>query len=131
MDYRLLDNKEKSVFGRITTLQKMIDKRKERIETNKLEIKEFQKELKFKQKELEKITNTFSPNVSFIKKRNRIYTYYIGRVRFWKKPIEFHIGDESIFKSRSKDYWISNVQKRFRKRLNNKDFKDYLGEYTN
>lgn len=121
--------KNRQQFGRVSTLKRMIKKRYERIEQNKSELNKLKIELSFRQKEIQKLTDTFNPKVYFMKKRNRSYYYWRGRVRFWNKNYDFHLGKEEYFKSRSEDFWTEYCKKEFRKRLTQKEIEDYLGSF--
>ena len=118
--------KDKKLFGRISTLKRMINRRYERIEKNRLEIQQFKKELSGQQKRLKKITDTYYPKVYFKKVKSGKYTYHKGRVRFWGKDYEFHIGSEDVFNSVDTDVWKKNIQQRFRKKLTEEDLRGYL-----
>jgi len=120
---------DKRCMSRISTLKRMIDKREERIETNNSEIKKFQRELRLKQRELKKLTDIWEINPQIKKPSpNSKYKNYRGRVRFWGRDKEFHIGSEEIYKGKSEEYWKDNIRKRFLKELTEDDLKQYLSE---
>ena len=118
--------KDRRLLGRIRTLKRMIDKRKERIETNKLEIEEYQKELILTNKKLKTLTDLYEPNVVIKKVKVGKYDYWRGDVRFFGRDMGFQIGKEEDYKSRSKEYWIKDIQKRFRKKITDKELEGYI-----
>ena len=119
-------------FGRILTLNRMINLRQKRINQNKSEINQFESEREQLRKEIHKITQTFEPKVYFMKKKqSKKYIYWKGRVRFWGKDYDFQIGTEEIYKSKSEDYWTEHIRKKFRKTLTIVDVKDYLDSFKN
>ena len=56
MKIRGIKDKHRRLNGRVSTLKRMMEKRKERIINNKREIWELQKELDIRQKQLKKVT---------------------------------------------------------------------------
>ena len=118
--------KDRRLLGRIRTLKRMIDNRKKRIETNKLEIEEYQKELILTNKKLKTLTDVYEPNVVIKKVKVGKYDYWRGDVRFFGRDMGFQIGKEEDYKSRSKEYWIKDIQKRFRKKITDKEIEDYI-----
>ena len=128
--------KDKKVIGTISTLKRKIDKRRERIKNNQREIHQFQSELKIKQKELKLSTKIWFVNVYIKKIKSGKYTYYKGRVRFWGRDYEYHIGNEETYMSmikklgekKGKRYWKIQIRNRFIKKLTKDDLEGYLSE---
>jgi len=127
MKVRGIKDKHRQLNGRVTTLKRMLEKRKERIINNKMEIWEIQKELDVRQKELKKVVGLWDIKPSFKRKRRGKYYYWIGFVKLLKRnPSEFQIGTDEIFYGRSKTHWIKKVRERFLKKITEKDFVGYL-----
>ena len=118
--------RDRRLLGRVRTLKRMIDNRKKRIETNKLEIEEYQKELILTNKKLKTLTDLYEPNVVIKKVKVGKYDYWRGDVRFFGRDMGFQIGKEENYKSRSKEYWIKDIQKRFRKKITDKELEGYI-----
>ena len=127
MKIRDIRKTHKKLIGRISTLKRMMDKRKERIINNKRDIWEFQKELDIRQKQLKKVVGLWDIKPSFKRKKRGKYYYWYGYVKFLKKnPKEFHIGTDETFNKNSKTYWIKNVRNRFIKYITEKQLEGYL-----
>ena len=120
--------KDRRLLGRIRTLKRMIDKRKERIELSNIDIENYQKELVLTNKKLKTLTDLYEPNVVIKKVKVGKYDYWRGDVRFFGRDMGFQIGKEEDYKSRSKEYWIKDVQKRFRKKITDKEIEDYISD---
>ena len=118
--------KDRRLFGRIRTLERMIDKRKDRIKQSEEDIQKFKKELVQVNGKLKKITELYEPNVTIKKVKVGKYEYWRGDVRFWGKDKGYQIGRDEVYKSRDKDYWVKEIQKRFRKDITDKEIEDYL-----
>ena len=85
--------------GRYRTIEKMIEKRIERIKQNQDEIRELTEELDKKQSFKKNLIKFFNPNL-WLRKPKKSYPYWRGRV-YWSmgrnvkpKVIEFHILSE-------------------------------------
>ena len=85
--------------GRVKTLGRMIEKRKDRIKQNQEDIKKLTKELEVKEKRMKSLIHFLTPNI-WLRKPKPSYPYWRGRV-YWSigknvKPrvIEFHIISE-------------------------------------
>ena len=127
MKIRDIRKTHKKLIGRISTLKRMMDKRKERIINYKRDIWEFQKELDIRQKQLKKVVGLWDIKPSFKRKRRGKYYYWIGFVKFLKKnPKEFQIGTDEIYNKESKTYWIKNVRNRFIKHLTETQLEGYV-----
>jgi len=118
--------KDRRLLGRIRTLKRMIDKRKERIELSKIDIENYQKELVLTNKKLKTLTDLYEPNVVIKKVKVGKYDYWRGDVRFFGRDMGFQIGKEEDYKSRSKEFWIKDIQKRFRKKITDKELEGYI-----
>ena len=118
--------RDKRLFGKVRTLKRKIDKRYERIETNKLEIEEYEKELILTNKKLKSLTDLYEPNVVIKKVKVGKYDYWRGDVRFFGRDMGFQIGSDEIYESRDKEYWIKVIQKRFRKKITDKELEGYI-----
>ena len=118
--------RDKRLFGKVRTLKRKIDKRYERIETNNLEIEEYQKELILTNKKLKTLTDLYEPNVVIKKVKVGKYDYWRGDVRFFGRDMGFQIGSDEIYESRDKEFWIKDVQKRFRKKITDKELEGYM-----
>ena len=81
MKIRGIKKTDRRLNGRISTLKRMMEKRKERIINNKRDIWEFQKELDIRQKELKKVVGLWDITPSFKRKRRGKYYYWIGFVK--------------------------------------------------
>ena len=118
--------KDKRLFGRIRTLERMIDKRKDRIKQSEEDIQKFKKEMVQVNEKLKTITKLYEPKVVIKQVKNGKYKYWRGDIRFWGKDMGFQIGKDEDYKSRSKEWWIKDVQRRFRKKITDKEIEDYL-----
>ena len=118
--------KDRRLLGRIRTLKRMIDKRKQRIEQSKIEIDIYQKELVLTNKKLKTLTDLYEPNVVIKKVKVGKYDYWRGDVRFFGRDMGFQIGSDEIYESRDKEYWIKDIQKRFRKKITDKELEGYI-----
>jgi len=116
--------------GRVKTLGRMIEKRKDRIKQNQEDIKILTEELKQKEKVMKSLIHFHTPNI-WLRKPKPSYPYWRGRV-YWSigknvKPrvIEFHIISEKQRKELKldengiKEYGVRN----FRERLMRGDYK--------
>ena len=120
--------RDRRLLGRVRTLKRMIDKRKQRIEQSKIEIENYQKELVLTNKKLKTLTDLYEPNVVIKKVKVGKYEYWRGDVRFFDRDMGFQIGLDEIYESRDKEYWIKDVQKRFRKKITDKEIEDYISD---
>jgi len=115
--------------GRVKTLGRMIEKRKERIKQNQEDIKKYREELKQKERVMKSLIHFHTPNI-WLRKPKPSYPYWRGRV-YWSigknvKPrvIEFHIISEKQRKELKldengiKEYGVRN----FRERLMRGDY---------
>jgi tRNA/tmRNA/rRNA uracil-C5-methylase (TrmA/RlmC/RlmD family) len=92
--------KEYSIHnGKVKTLGRMIEKRKDRIKQNQEEIKEYTEKLEDKEEIMKSLIKFHTPNI-WLRKPKPSYPYWRGRV-YWSigknvKPrvIEFHIISE-------------------------------------
>ena len=127
MKVREIKDTHKRLIGRVSTLKRMLEKRKERNINNKMEMWEIQKELDVRQTQLKKVVKVWEFTPSFKRKRRGEYYYWYGYVKFLKKnPKEFHIGTDETFNKNSKTYWIKNVRNRFIKYITEKQLEGYL-----
>ena len=127
MKVREIKDTHKRLIGRVSTLKRMLEKRKERIINNKMEMWEIQKELDVRQTQLKKVVKVWEFTPSFKRKRRGKYYYWIGFVKLLRRnPSEFQIGTDDIFNGRSKGYWIKNIRERFLKKITEKDLEGYL-----
>ena len=127
MKIRDIRKTHKKLIGRISTLKRMMDKRKERIINNKRDIWEFQKELDIRQKQLKKVVGLWDIKPSFKRKKRGKYYYWIGFVKLLKRnPSEFHIGTDEVFYNSSKTYWIKRIRNKFIKNLTETQLEGYV-----
>jgi DNA gyrase/topoisomerase IV subunit A len=127
MKVREIKDTHKRLIGRVSTLKRMLEKRKERIINNKMEMWEIQKELDVRQTQLKKVVKVWKFTPSFKRKRRGKYYYWIGFVQLLKRnPSEFHIGTDEVFNKNSKTYWINRIRESFLKKITEKDFEGYL-----
>jgi hypothetical protein len=94
--------------GRVKTLGRMINKRKERIKQNQDDIEKFTEELENKEKVMKSLIHFHTPNI-WLRKPKPSYPYWRGRV-YWgigknlkPKVIEFHIISEKMRKEMKLD----------------------------
>ena len=98
-------------LGRERQLQKMIQKRYERIEKNKSEIEEYTKELKQIRDTIKTILDKNQIKIILLKEKTR----YRGKVWWWGKYRFFHLGQK---------HTIDEIKKN--NKWNESELKDYL-----
>ena len=133
MDWRDSDlYDDKKLLRRKHTLNKMIEKRKERITNNQYEIKEFQKELVEVTKELKRYSKDWKikPQIKHRKqkkklKNGRVETYMYHQMEIktysYKGIMYVSIGNDETYKTKTDEEWKEYGRMVYKQRLTKLD----------